>query len=144
MLSRPNQRNSHSQQNSYADLNPKSMLQNVSLNRQFNNTSSKKGQSYDVQAQSVTLDHDRRSQTSSKVNMQFGSSRAGAAGHKEYLRNMLINKLLKKFPDADYLMKSTIESEVNLFISSEYVTKESMKQLEARVARKLNLNYTSV
>jgi hypothetical protein len=43
---------------------------------------------------------------------------------------MLISKLQKKFPAADPKVKITIESEVKLFCSSEYVTKESMKQLE--------------
>ena len=44
---------------------------------------------------------------------------------------MLINRLLKKFPDQDSerLMR-VVEGEVNVFIQSEYVTKESMRQLE--------------
>ena len=51
-----------------------------------------------------------------------------AMGHKNYLKNMLINRLLKKFPDQDseHLM-GVVESEVNVFIATEYVTKESMR-----------------
>ena len=85
---------------------------------------------------------ERRSQTSSKVNMQFGTGKT-SAGHKEYLKNMLINRMMKRFPVADTATRQTVESEVNLFIASEYVTKESMKQLEQRVARKLNPNNMS-
>ena len=85
---------------------------------------------------------DRRSQTSSKINMQFGTGKT-SAGHKEYLKNMLINRMMKRFPVADTATRQTVESEVNLFIASEYVTKESMKQLEQRVARKLNPNNMS-
>ena len=50
---------------------------------------------------------------------------------------MLISKLLKKFPSSDPKVKNTIESEVKLFCSSEYVTKETMKMLEQRISRKL-------
>ena len=77
---------------------------------------------------------DRRSNVSTTTSMmQFGSikGKKGAVGHKNYLKNMLINRLLKKFPDQDSerLMR-VVEGEVNVFIQSEYVTKESMRQLE--------------
>ena len=51
---------------------------------------------------------------------------------------MLINRLTKKFPDqGSQLLNQAAEDEVNSFIASEYVTKDSMKQLEQRVSRKL-------
>lgn len=82
---------------------------------------------------------DRRS-SSGTVN-QFGTIRlkqGSSAGHKDYLKNMLVSRLQKKFPRQDNATTTTIDAEVNLFCQSEYVTKESMKQLELRVSRKLN------
>ena len=52
---------------------------------------------------------------------------------------MLVSRLQKKFPNSatePHVMR-LIEGEVNLFCASEHVTKESMKQLESRISRKL-------
>ena len=51
---------------------------------------------------------------------------------------MLVSKLKKTFPAPDMPTQRLIESEVMIFCSNEYVTKESMKKLESRIARKLN------
>ena len=56
-------------------------------------------------------------------------------GHKEYLRKMLVNKLLKTFP-AD--KSRLIEGEVSYFVMHEHVTKDSMKSLEQRITNKIN------
>lgn len=47
---------------------------------------------------------------------------------------MLINRILKKYPGADAEMRDLIKKEVNAFCASEYVTKETIKQLENRVS----------
>ena len=57
--------------------------------------------------------------------------------HKDYLKNMLINKFSKKYP-GDYLSRRMIEIEVQVFIANEFVTKENMKALEVKIARKIN------
>ena len=62
----------------------------------------------------------------------------GRDGHKDYLKKMLINRLQKKFPQADDQTNQIIISEVNIFLNNEYVTKESMKKLDQKVARRLN------
>ena len=112
------------------------MLQRVSLNRQFNNQSAQKGDR-------TTMFDDRQSNISmSSSMMQFGAVKGKtAAGHKNYLRNMLINRLIKKFPDQkSEQLRMVVEDQVNVFIASEYVTKESIRQLEQQVSRKLNPN----
>ena len=87
---------------------------------------------------------DRRS-SSSTIN-QFGSIKikGAGAGHKDYLKNMLLGRLLKKFPTPSKQTVQLVEDEVAAFCASEYITKESMKQLESRVARKLNPHSTEV
>ena len=50
---------------------------------------------------------------------------------------MLTNKYAKKYP-GDYLSRRLIESEVLTFINNEFVTKDNMKALEARISRKMN------
>lgn len=86
------------------------------------------------------MQDDRKSNISTTTSMmQFGAQKGkSATGHKTYLKNMLINRLVKKYPDQDNgdLLR-ILEGEVNVFIASEYVTKESMRQLEQKVARKL-------
>ena len=59
------------------------------------------------------------------------------AGHKDYLKNMLINKFAKKYP-ADPLSRRMIEIEVKVFMDNEHVTKDNMRALEAKIARKIN------
>ena len=86
-----------------------------------------------------TGQYDRRASSSSSTINQFGSVRTqGRAGHKDYLHNMLVNRLSKKFNVLDSQTLQTIKGEVTVFCQNEYVTKESMKHLEQRVARKLN------
>mmetsp|Transcript_27916 Transcript_27916/g.37282 ORF Transcript_27916/g.37282 Transcript_27916/m.37282 type:complete len:168 (+) Transcript_27916:12-515(+) len=114
------------------------MLQKVTLNRNFNNNSARK------QDGNLNTFDDRRSTASSVNMMQFGSSKGNkSAGHKNYLQNMLINRMTKRFPDVDEGTRRQIEAEVSLFISSEYVTKESMRQLEQKIARNFNPAFAS-
>ena len=50
---------------------------------------------------------------------------------------MLINKLQKKFSDDPAVMR-VIEGEVQCFLKNSIVGKESIKDLEIRINRKLN------
>ena len=59
-----------------------------------------------------------------------------AAGHKDYLKNMLINKFTKKYPGD--VSRRMIEIEVQSTMANEYITKENMKTLEAKILRRLN------
>ena len=59
-----------------------------------------------------------------------------AAGHKDYLKNMLINKFTKKYPGD--VSRRMIEIEVQSTMANEYITKENMKTLEAKIIRRLN------
>jgi len=57
-------------------------------------------------------------------------SRSGSGvtgGHKDYLRLMLVNKLMKKYPQDKRRM---IEGEVSYFVQHEHVTKDAIKGLE--------------
>ena len=46
---------------------------------------------------------------------------------------MLVSRLQKKFPQRDTETVELLESEVAQFCASEYVSKESMRQLEVRI-----------
>ena len=108
--------------------------QRVSMNPQLHLVSAS-----DRKKQMPQTSFDDRRSSSSTIN-QFGSikmERGKASGHKDYLKNMLVNRLLKKYPGCDNITKGTIEQEVQIFCANEYVTKESMKQLEQRVTRRL-------
>ena len=50
---------------------------------------------------------------------------------------MLINKFTKKYP-GDALSRRMIEIEVQVSIANEFITKDNMKALEAKIARKIN------
>lgn len=57
---------------------------------------------------------------------------------------MLVSRLLKKFPSRDAETVALIDAEVVKFCASEYISKESMKQLEARINRQLYPNTAQV
>ena len=47
---------------------------------------------------------------------------------------------MKKYPGADLSVRSIVQQEVNNFCQSEFVTKETIKQLETRVSLLLTQN----
>ena len=59
-----------------------------------------------------------------------------SASHKDYLKNMLINKFTKKYPGET--QRRMIEIEVNSSMANEYMTKDNLKALEAKIVRRLN------
>ena len=50
---------------------------------------------------------------------------------------MLVNRLMKKVPNLDESQKRLVDSEVAMFINHEYLTRETMKQLENKIVRQL-------
>ena len=61
---------------------------------------------------------------------QSNGSNGFAANHKGYLKNMLVSRLMKKLPSITEAQKRLIESEVQIFVNREYLTKDTMRQLE--------------
>ena len=50
-----------------------------------------------------------------------------AANHKGYLKNMLVSRLMKKLPSITDSQRRLIESEVQIFVNREYLTKDTMR-----------------
>ena len=58
---------------------------------------------------------------------QSNGSNGFAANHKGYLKNMLVSRLMKKLPSITDAQRRLIESEVQIFVNREYLTKDTMR-----------------
>ena len=78
-----------------------------------------------------SIEQKRTSTSSGKLinQNQFGAIRGAKNGHKDYLKNMLVNRLLKKFPGSG-ACQQIVEAEVQTFCETEFVSKDGMKRLE--------------